>query len=234
MGNRARLILAKGPAGSGGDLAYETNNDIAPFWFAALAEADLVGWEARWQALTVEEPAEDAYAAAILWLPWPRAEARLMAAAARVAAAAPPWAGHFAAWTAALRAEAARQDAAWLAIDLVEIFAFHEEPAEMLREARAGIAVFHGTAPMILERDDDPVHLGGYPMASPKPPSPARSSAAGRPARAWRAGWREWMALPGALLIGFGIWDLTGSALATGAAAAVMVWGFVLMLRQAG
>ncbi|WP_419898980.1 hypothetical protein [Roseomonas sp. USHLN139] len=100
MGNRAALILCSGarPGQGRAELAYGTNNYTAPFWYAALAEADLAGWEARWQRLTAADPSPEDYDAATLWLPWPAAEARLAAAAARAAAEAPPWGPRFIAW----------------------------------------------------------------------------------------------------------------------------------------
>ncbi|ONG50241.1 hypothetical protein BKE38_18850 [Pseudoroseomonas deserti] len=230
MGNRAALILSSGatPAQGVPDLAYGTNNYTAPFWYAALSEADLEGWEACWQKLTAEEPAPEDYDAATLWLPWPDAEARLVAAATRAEAEAPPWGARFIAWQNALRALATEKKARWLGLELTEIFAFHEEPATMVAEARDGLRAFHGAAPMRLEMPDNPEHLGGYPDS----PALRGVEAPPRPVAPPQRHWCELKHLPASLLIIIGIWIITTSVLATLAAALVILGGLGLLVMK--
>lgn len=246
MGNRAALLLDPGegpgegpgevPGGPACLLAYGTNNFTAAFWYAALAPDDLHGWAARWQAVADRAPEEEldeaVYEAVTLWVPWPEARARLQAVAARAAAEAPEWGPLFIGWQRDLAALAARHEARWLGIDLLQIFAFHEDPATMLQEAREGIAAFHGPGPMTLAMPGDHFHLTGYPEHADLPglPPVPRPAPSPPPSRNWRALWH----LPGLALIAYGSWMLTQSWLVAAVTGLLLAWGLVLLVRRGG
>ncbi|MDQ1081842.1 hypothetical protein [Pseudoroseomonas cervicalis] len=228
MANRAALLLSPAPhpdaepdAAGQARLAYSGAYATPPFWYAALDEAALEGWEARWQRLTVEAPAEEDYDAATLWLPWPAAEARLRAAAEGARARGEPWAEAFDHWRQALSARAARDRARWLGLALAQIFALHEEPAAMLAEARAGIALFagHGPDPRWIEWPEDPRRLGGDAEAPEGGPAPARAAAGRRPLRPLL------LHLPGAALIAYGLWEVSRSPWLTAGGGLLLLYG---------
>ncbi|WBV45201.1 hypothetical protein [Pseudoroseomonas cervicalis] len=223
MANRAALLLSPAPppdAVREARPAYGADYVTPPFWYAALDEAALDGWEACWQRLAAEAPAEEDYAAAILWLPWPAAEARLRAAAEAARARGEPWAAAFEAWRQALSALAARDRVRWLGLELMQIFAMHEEPAAMLAEARAGIALFAGRGqdPRWIELPEDPLRLGGRPEAiGQDPPPPAAPGP--RPVL------RPLLHLLWAALITYGIWAMSGTAWVTAGIGLLLLYG---------
>jgi len=231
MGNRSALILsASTPPATDQTLsfAFEGNNFVPLFWFAAFPAEAVEGWEAVWHAHLAAMERQEGYPDTTLWTPWPEARERLAALAAYLNQMhrKPGWAPLFHNWHNALLTLAEARQAQWLGMELREIFAFHEDPAAMVSDTLAGIGLWQGIPE--LPTPEHPRELSGDPSdsitatyfsAEPEPPA--------------RAGFRfrrlklnDWLMIPAMAVIVLGVWIYTQSLALTALALAVVAFGF--------
>ncbi|MBE9603923.1 hypothetical protein IAI18_03535 [Acetobacteraceae bacterium H6797] len=234
MGNRSALILSPGPGSAAEEqpsFAFEGNNFVPLFWFAAFPAESVEGWEAAWHAHLAAVERDEPLPDTILWTSWPEARERLAALSAYLGQMhrKPGWARLFQNWLAALNELAEARQAQWLGMHLSEIFAFHEDPQAMVQDTLAGIALWQGIPD--LPEPQHPRELTGDP-ADPLIAayfSPEQAPAP-RPPRRLRLS--DWLALPAMAVVLGGIWVYSQSILYTLLALAILAAAVYWRLRS--
>ncbi|MFF2092198.1 hypothetical protein [Paenibacillus sp. NPDC058174] len=148
MGNRTFLsVNAEAAEGQYEDVAFETNNFLAPFWFSLASQEQYQGYHERlltaWNAVEPhledeeleERPEWEAFARALSWhIPWGEAVQQLRQCLPVVLARFPALAPHLSEWLETLFTHIKAHRFPVVHLELAQYFHFYMDPQQYLEE----------------------------------------------------------------------------------------------------